>query len=150
MRAKHGKYYTTEQIDKTGAQYRIVFSERSDGKTYAVLMVALRNFVKTGKQLAYIRRWNDDLVGKRGRTLFDNLVTNGEISKATHGEWTDVIYKSNMWYLSRTENNQRVVMEKPIGYGFAINAMTHDKSSSFPNVTTILFECTCQIRTLFR
>lgn len=140
MRAKHGKYYTTEQIDKTGAYYRVVFSERSDGKTYAILMVALRNFVKTGKQLAYLRRWDEDLIGKRGRSLFDNLVHNGEISRATKGEWNDVVYKSRMWFLSRMENGTRITMDKPIAYGFSISSMTHDKSSGYPEITTVFFD----------
>lgn len=140
MRAKHGKYYTTEQIDKTGAKYRVIFSERSDGKTYAVLMVALKNFVSKGEQLAYIRRNDKDFIGKRGITLFENLINNDEIRKVSNGKWTTVIYKSRMWYLARRDGDELIVCERPIAYGFALTDMEHDKSAAYPMVTTILFD----------
>lgn len=140
MRTKHGKYYTTEQIDKTGAQYRVVFSERSDGKTYAVLKRGLEQFFRNGGQLAYIRRWDEDLVKGRAATLYDNLVNNGEIEKMSGGEWTNVVYKSRMWFLCRFDCDQRVVNETPIAYAFSLSAMSHDKSTAYPKVATILFD----------
>lgn len=140
MRAKHGKYYTTDQIDKTGAKYRVIFSERSDGKTYAVLMVALKKFLSKGEQLAYIRRNDKDFIGKRGITLFENLIKNDEIRKASGGKWDTVIYKSRMWFLARRDKDGLVVDERPIAYGFALTDMEHDKSAAYPMVTTILFD----------
>ena len=54
------KYYSTKRIDSTGAQYRLVFGERSNGKTYAALFRALENYAKDGKStFAYIRRWDE-------------------------------------------------------------------------------------------
>lgn len=141
MRAKHGKYYTTQQIDKTGAKYRIIVSERSDGKTYAVKLKSLETYHKTGKQLAYIRRWDEDITGRRASTLYDDIVSNGEIERITNGKYNNVVYKSRMWYLAFVaDNGQRTVDEKPFCYGFSISAMTHDKSTSYPNVTTICFD----------
>ena len=71
------KYYSLKNILSKNAQYNIIFGERSNGKTYAVLKYALERFVKTGEQLALIRRWQDDFTGKRGQTMFESLISNG-------------------------------------------------------------------------
>lgn len=134
------KYYSLKNILTKNAQYNIIFGERSNGKTYAVLKYAIERFVKNGEQLAIIRRWQDDYTGKRGATMFDAIVNNNEISYLTHGEWTSVYYYGSRWYLCRTENDKRIVHEKPLAYGFAISAMEHDKSTSYPDVTSILFD----------
>lgn len=135
------RYYSLKNILAKNAQYNMVFGERSNGKTYAVLKYALKRYVKTGEQLAIVRRWQDDYTGKRGATLWDALVSNGEISKATGGEWTGVYYYASRWYLCRTgEDGKRESDQRPIAYGFAISAMEHDKSTAYPDVTTILFD----------
>lgn len=141
---KKPKFYNLNKILETGAQYNIIIGERSNGKTYAVLKYGLENYVKTKKQLAIVRRWQDDFTGKRGQTMFDALVSNGEIVKLTKGEWTNIHYYASKWYLCRYGNEGkkqvRIVDDTPFAYGFAITSMEHDKSTSYPNVTTVCFD----------
>lgn len=136
------KFYSLDKILSKKSQYNIVFGERSNGKTYAVLKHGLLNFIKDGKQMAIVRRWKEDMRGKRGASFFDALVANDEIRKITNGEWTNVYYYSGRWYLSKydEELKKQVNAETPIAYGFALSDMEHDKSSSYPNVTTIMFD----------
>lgn len=134
------RYYSLKSILSKNAQYNIVFGERSNGKTYAVLKYAIEQRVKDGSQLAIIRRWQDDFVGKRGLVMFDSLSSNGEIAKITRNEWTSVYYYGSRWYLCKYENEKRIVDETPFAYGFALTSMEHDKSTSYPNIKTILFD----------
>ena len=134
------KYYTLNRIKEKNAQYNIIFGERSNGKTYAVDIEGIQNFINTGEQMAIIRRYGEDFTGKRGSTMFDSIVNNEEITKRTGGEWTGVYYYSSRWYLCRYENNKRITHETPFAYGFALSAMEHDKSTAYPNITTILFD----------
>ena len=134
------KFYSLKNILSKHAQYNVVFGERSNGKTYAVLKYAVENFIETGEQLAIVRRWTDDFVGKRGQVMFDALVSNNEISKLSGGEWTSVYYYASRWYLCRYEDNMRVTCETPLAYGFSISAMEHDKSTAYPDITTIMFD----------
>lgn len=134
------KFYSLNNILSKNAQYNVIFGERSNGKTYSVLKHGLENYAKRGEQLAIIRRWSDDFTGKRGITMFDSLVENGEISKLTKNEWTGVYYYGSRWYLCRYENEKRIVDDIPFAYGFSISAMEHDKSTSYPKITTILFD----------
>lgn len=134
------KYYSLSKILTKNARYNVIFGERSNGKTYAVLKYALGNYAREKKQLAIVRRWADDFTGKRGQVMFDALVANGEIEKATKGEWTGVYYYSSRWYLCRWEGENRIIDETPFAYGFAISTMEHDKSTAYPNITTVLFD----------
>ena len=115
--------------------------ERSNGKTYAVDKLGIVNFAKRGEQMAIVRRWQDDFTGKRGATMFDALVANDEISKATGGEWTGVFYYGSRWFFCRfDEDGKRITHEKPFAYGFSVSSMEHDKSTSYPDITTVLFD----------
>lgn len=134
------KYYTLNNILQKNAQYNVIFGERSNGKTYSVLKYGIEKNVETGKQMAIVRRWRDDFTGKRGLTMFDSLVENREIEKATKGEWSGVYYYGLRWYFCRYEDDKRIINDVPFAYGFSITAMEHDKSTSYPNITTVLFD----------
>lgn len=134
------KFYSLKNILAKNANYNIIFGERSNGKTYAVLLYALEQYIKTGNQLGLIRRWKDDFTGKRGVVMFDSLVANKEISKLTKGKWDNVYYQASKWYLCRFEDDKRICDDTPFCYGFAISGMEHDKSTSYPKVNTILFD----------
>lgn len=138
------KFYSLKKILEANAQYNVIIGERSNGKTYAVLKYGIENYMSSKKQLAIVRRWQDDFTGKRGQTMFDSLVANGEIEKITKGEWTNIHYYASKWYLCRYEDNgkktERVIDTTPFAYGFAITSMEHDKSTSYPNITTICFD----------
>ena len=95
------KFYSLKAILSKEAQYNVIFGERSNGKTYAVLKYAIEQYAATGKQLAIVRRWQDDFTGKRGAVMFDALVANGEIEKVTGGQWTGVYYYGSRWFLCR-------------------------------------------------
>ena len=135
------KFYSLKNILSKDAQYNIIFGERSNGKTYSVLKYGLEKFCKTGEQTAIVRRWSEDFKGKRGSTMYQALVNNNEIEKLTDGKWTDVYYYSGRWYLCKyNEKEERTILEKPISYSFALGSMEHDKSTSYPEITTILFD----------
>lgn len=136
------KYYSLNHILSKHAQYNIIFGERSNGKTYAVEKYALEKFIKTGEQFALIRRFKEDFRGKRGQVMFNALVDNDEVRKLTGGKFTGITYNSSKWYLSNWDDklNKAVCDNTPFCYGFALSDVEHDKSTSYPKVTTILFD----------
>lgn len=137
------KFYSLEPIMKQApnAYYYVIFGGRSTGKSYASYKRAIETYSKTGKQSAIIRRWNEDFTGKRGAQMFDALVSNGEVEKATGGKWTGIYYWSSRWFFCRyDEDGKRITDERPFCYGFSISSMEHDKSTSFPDVVNIIFD----------
>ena len=135
------KYYSLKNILSKNCIYNMIFGERSNGKTYAALKYGLENFCRDGSQTAIIRRWREDFTGKRGQTMYDALVSNGEIERLTSGEYTSVYYYGSRWFLCRyDEDGKRIQHDKPFAYGFALSSMEHDKSTSYPDITTIVFD----------
>lgn len=136
------RYYTLSEILNYKADYNIIFGERSNGKTYALLEYGLRRYIDTGQQMCYVRRYREDLRGKRAESLFNNHVNNGLISELTDGKFNEVFYIGGKWFLSYydTETNKRVPDTTPFCYGFCLSEQEHEKSSSYPNVTTIVFD----------
>lgn len=136
------KYYSLKNILERDAQYNIVFGERSNGKTYSVLKYGIERKVKYGEEMAIIRRWQDDFRSKRAANMFSGLVENGEIKKLTNNKWDNVYYYSSRWFFSKWDDDlQKMIYDnEPFAYAFAISASEHDKSISYPKITTILFD----------
>ena len=135
------KYYSLKKILDTKATYNLIIGERSNGKTYAILKYGLERYIQHGEQMALVRRWDTDFRGKNGQTMFDGLESSGLISEMTGGEWTSVYYYGSRWYLCRyLDNGTREKQDIPFCYAFSINAGEHDKSTSYPYITTIFFD----------
>lgn len=136
------QYYQLDNILEKQADYNLIFGERSNGKTFALLAYALKRFVETGEQFAYVRRWREDLRGKRADSLFNAHVSLGLIEELTDGKFNEVFYLAGRWYLSffDTETQKRTPSEKPFAFSFSLSEQEHEKSSSYPNITTVIFD----------
>lgn len=135
------KYYSLNNILKRKAVYNIVMGERSNGKTYASLVYALEQYIKTGKQVAIIRRWKEDITGRRARAIWDGVIANGVIEKLTDGEFTSVYYYSGRFFLCNYEDGKPIYSDEDVlGHTFALSDNEHNKSISFPKIGTIIFD----------
>lgn len=144
MKKETKKYYSLSKILKERATYNMIIGERSNGKTFAVLEKGLKDFCQSGytNQLAIIRRWSDDFKGQRGHQMFEALVKCDKVREYTNNEWEYIVYKSSRWYLAKYDEklDRDILMAKPLAFGFSLNAVEHDKSVSFPDVTNVLFD----------
>lgn len=136
------KYYSLNKIDKKQATYNVIFGERSNGKTFALLKRSIENFVKNGSQSAYVRRWQEDITGRRASRLYSGLNESGEIEKITKGEFTGVHYYAGKFYLCNYDEKGKPIYSDAdiICFCFALSSGEHDKSTSYPNITTIIFD----------
>lgn len=135
-------FYSLSAIEKLQAIYNVIIGKRSNGKTYACLEKIIRTYAETGKQGAYLRRYREDFRGKRGDQLFAAHVSNSVIYDATNGEWTGVKYYAGRWYFSKYDAtlNKDIRDNEPFCFGFSLSEMEHDKSTSYPDITTIVFD----------
>lgn len=138
------KYYTLDEILKYNADYNVIYGERSNGKTTAVLKFGLQDHINSGyeNQLAIIRRWEEDFKGKNGQQMFEGIVALGWINEWTKGKYNSVYYYSQRWYLCfyDEKGNRTVTANEPFALGFAITSEEHYKSTSYPNIKTVLFD----------
>lgn len=134
-------YYSLKRIKKKNAVYNVIIGERSNGKTYATLKEGLEQYLKTGGQIAIIRRWKEDITGKRASGIWNAINENDEVSKLTNGEFTGIHYWNGRFFLCNYENNKVVYHDDNcIGFTFALSDNEHNKSISYPNVETIVFD----------
>ena len=142
------KYYDISKLLKIGkdAKYKMCFGERSNGKTFQILLYALKKYLKTGGEVAIMRRWQEDFKGKRAATYFDSLVCDGDgnnrIYDLTKGKYDRVYYYSSRWYLANFDEEQQKIIPapNPFAYAFAISNMEHEKGNSYPYITTIFMD----------
>ena len=136
------KYYSLTSINRKNATYNVIFGERSNGKTYATLKQGIVDYYKNGGQMAYVRRWKEDITGRRASRLFSALCENGEIQKITNNEFTGVHYWAGKWYLCNYDDNGKAIYSDIdiICFSFALSDGEHDKSTSFPKIQTIIFD----------
>lgn len=124
-----------------GAKYYQVIGKRSNGKTWSSIDMCLDNFINTGKQFAYVRRYKDEMTSAKLSELFADHVAKGLIAKKSDGEWNGVAYKSSKFYLTYTnEEGEEERRSIPMGYAFALNVADSYKSISFPNITTVVLD----------
>lgn len=136
------KYYNTSKIDKLNCTYNVIFGERSNGKTYALLHKSLVNYNKDGSQFGYVRRWKTDITGRRAQQLFSGINDNDEVNKITNGKFKGVHYWAGKFYLCNYDECGKPVyaVNDLIGYTFSLSDTEHDKSTSFPNIKTVIFD----------
>jgi len=141
---KKNEYYSLDNILKTNADYYVIFGERSNGKTTAVLSYALKEFCQSGykNQCALIRRFEEDYKGKNGSSMCNTLVSLNMVKEYTKNEYNNIIYFSQRWFLCYTnENGDKIKQcEQPFLTGFAISSEEHYKSTSYPNIKNVLFD----------
>ena len=138
------KFYTLDNILSHNADYNMIYGERSNGKTTAVLRYALEDHIKSGytNQLAIVRRWEEDFKGKNGQQMFENIVHLGWVEDFTKGKYNSIYYYSQRWFLSCYDEfgNKTAQAETPFALGFSITSEEHYKSTSYPNIKTVLFD----------
>ena len=101
------KFYTLDNILTYNADYNIIYGERSNGKTTAILRYGLEEHIKSGykSQLAIIRRWEEDFKGRNGSQMFENIVHLGWVKELTKGKYNAIYYYSKRWFLCSYDND---------------------------------------------
>lgn len=147
------RYYNLKNILEKNAVYSMIIGERSNGKSYAALYYALENFIFKQSQTAIIRRWKEDITGRRAAQVFENLNANNCVIDLCrkykkikdNGEplYTGITYFAGKWFCCSYDDDGKPVYNREtdcIAYAFALSDMEHDKSLSYPHIKTIIFD----------
>lgn len=138
---KKPKFYSLDRIKEINARYNIIFGERGNGKTFAVLEEIVKNYFRSGKKGAIIRRWEEDFKGKRGSMLFNPMTENGIIERESNGLWTHVFYRSKQFYFARIDDDGKMIhAEFPFAYAYTLTTVEHDKGESDQDITVVFFD----------
>ena len=113
-------FYSFNRIRSYNAIWNFIVSNRGGGKTFGSKEMCIKNFIKTGKQWIYVRRYKTEL---KERALF----------------FDDIKYRFPDHELS-VQGNTMLCDGKVMGFFLALSVSQQKKSTSYPNVTSIVFD----------
>lgn len=136
------EHYRLNRIKQKHARYNLIYGQRSNGKTYAVIEEMLIKYCTTGKAGAYIRRWEEDFKKGRGTKLWDGIRRDKLVEKYSDGKYNDIIVRGYMVYLCYREEGSKdiIVDDKVFCYYFALTNWEHDKGTDETVITTVCFD----------
>ena len=137
------QYYSLKNILSKDCVYNVIFGERSNGKTYSVLQYAIEQYFTNHTQVAIVRRWKEDITGRRASDMWTALNENQEVARISNGEYQGVTYWSGKFFVCNYDDNGKPIYNIDtdcIGYTFALSENEHNKSISYPRVATVLFD----------
>lgn len=138
------KYYDVRNLMERypGCHYYMVYGERSNGKTYSSLDYALENASgKNRRMFAYVRRYDEDIRKRNMMNLFAAHEKNNRISKL-FPDWQFIDFTSGEFRLARNTSGRKTTEydKTPIGYAFSLNTWERTKGSSYPYISTVIFD----------
>ena len=134
------KYYELDNILTKNAHINFIIGERSNGKTTAVLRHIVKDYYETGRRGMIVRQMEEDIKGFRATALFA-AINNGMVEELTNDEYHAVKCFRRSYYLGRLNDDGEMVYEKePFAQLVSLSQADHNKSISFPNVGTIMFD----------
>ena len=142
-KAEDGYYHIENLINAVpDTKYYVVYSLRSNGKSYSVLEYILKRYLEGKGQGAIIRRYDLDFKQRRGGAMYAPIVSNGLVEAYSEGQYNGIQYIAGEFYLTHRDENGELDRKspEPFCYGFSLTGSEHDKSTGYPDVTTIVFD----------
>lgn len=137
------KYYDVNPIinlaEKKNCPTVVIVGGKGNGKTYGIILRYLKEFIKTGRILRYVRRFRESITPKAILSLL--LPHKQNITNLTGGKYNDYQYFRNRFYLTRTENGERVAkMNQPFIVCSALNSVEGFTGADEGECSAIFFD----------
>lgn len=119
------KWYDKGQLLSYKAFFNMVVGNRGGGKTYGFKTWAIDDFLKTGKQFVWLRRFGTEIDLMR-KSFFDDIQAR---------------YPAHKFELKGSKKAGKLYVDgKLMGFYFALSTASIAKSSSYPLVDKIIFD----------
>ena len=135
------EHYDIQPIDDTGAVYRMIIGQRSNGKTYKCCRHIVEDYLKEGKRGAYVRRYEETLTPKNLGALFDPH--NDFIKELSNGRYNCAVYRAKEYHLVNMDMSTGDIIERdPVAFCVtaAINTAENTKGMDRGPIYTIVFD----------
>lgn len=139
-------YKDIEQVKKLyKPNYIILYGGRNDGKSFSAKEKVLRDFVKTGAEFTYLRRYAADITEVDNLDYWGDFLTGSpnKVEEITNGDYNTLEYEKGKYYISNVNEEGKITRGKLIGHVHALSKEARYKSLQFPKVGTIIYEEFC-------
>lgn len=138
------EYYNYNEIDQTNANYRVIYGERSNGKTYGYKVYhGFNNWYDSSAQFMYVRRTVEEIKPSKMGVFFDDAYDyiNEKCQKRypQYSQFYVSAFKGKFDLYGITEKGEKELIDT-IGFYVALSQAHHYKSVPFPRVTTLCFD----------
>lgn len=130
------EYYSLKKINKLNALYNLIIGQRSNGKTYSVCKQEIEGYFKENFRLAYIRRYDEEIMPKNIQNLFKPH--SALIEKLSNGQFNSTTYKNREFYLYNKDTEEK--SEQSFCKCFSLNAWERTKGADNGYFKYILFD----------
>lgn len=133
------EYYDPSKILAEESTYNVIIGQRSNGKTYSFVDLALEEFLKNGTPSVYVRRYDESITSSNIFKLcaphIDTLII------MSNGEWNNFEYKLRTFYLTQVDDKGKVVKRsEPFLYCCGLNSWEHKKGQDRGFVKYVIFD----------
>lgn len=137
-------YHTNDRLNSFEANINMLIGKRSNGKSYSTLAYdGIKEFLDSNydKAFAYARR-KDIEMKKVQKNIFRGMIKNGWLEWYTSGEWNDIQYWQNCWYLRRINANREVEAKcpNPMAYAYCVSTSLNDKGPDIEDIKTLILD----------
>lgn len=138
--AENQMFYDIKPIDNTGAVYRMIIGQRSNGKTYSVMKHIITNYFAHGDRGAYIRRYEEDITPKNISSLFSPFTQ--DIIELSDGRYNAVTYRAKEFHLCFMDEEGKIQEKDPTAFCItaSINTAEHTKGQDRGIIKTVCFD----------
>ena len=141
---KKTDYVKYEVIKKINASIVIILGERSNGKSFAIKELAIKDAWENGNEFAYLRRYDEDVKDYLIGEYFDDVIHNKNgheyVKEWTNGKYDTITCFRKSIYFANVDEEGKIIRGQKIGRMFGLSNTEHYKSLSFPNINKILYE----------
>lgn len=130
------KYYSLKNILKIGANYNIIYGERSNGKSYAVKEKCLIDFRDKGGMFVYIRRYDRDIITALATSYFQDM----PIEQIFDGKYNNIYVHGGNVYLCKINENGKREDVTLCGFVRALSNAQRYSSTTYNDVMNIILE----------
>ena len=138
------EFWLKDNLDATGANYRMAFSQRGPGKSYQTKCEAIDRWLETGKQFGLIRRLDNQLtIDKVSEYWTDMTEYFTEHAKSVFPNFESfvIVPRTGKWTVyGMEEGTSKKEPLGVIGYYFAVNCSERYKSVSYPDIDFVIYE----------
>lgn len=133
--SKEIKWYSLDKILQEEGQYYVIFGERSNGKSYACNKMIIDKFFESGEEFAYVKRYEEDMKKKYMDEVF-NPLEEYCMEKYNH----HIKFYQGKFLVYEDGSSGKLSECRVMGTAFSIANVNRTKGTSYPNITTVLFE----------
>lgn len=132
------EFYSYNKIDEFNADFKIIFGSRGTGKSYGIKKKVIDNYFNSDgeEQFVIVRRFEADIKQKIAQTYFADMAD--YLAETYHAKIK--YYQGQFWIKDLDEPDSGIKGARVCGYMMALNLTERYKSTSYPSVTTIVFE----------